>query len=179
MKEYASKPIESLSKDGELLKKMRVWSMYCNENNKQPFILALPLSSKMADFVKELSRLSEIISTPLPSLLVLYKKRREHITSEAEEQHRVKIYEDFHELGKKNPENKLYIYTDDSEHYQQLVSLALKNERMVIFFDAISPTERAENRAKLERTNRLTDFANYIIRNKVVGYPRMLKEARG
>lgn len=49
---------------------------------------------------------------------------------------------------------------------------------MVIFFDAISPTERAENRHKLERANRLTDFANYIIRNKVVGYPRILKEAR-
>lgn len=49
---------------------------------------------------------------------------------------------------------------------------------MVVFFDAISPTERTENRAKLERANRLTDFANFIVRNKVVGYPRILREAR-
>ena len=102
VKEYASKPLETLSKDGELLKKMRAWSMYCNDNNKQPFILAIPLSNKMSDFVKELVKLSEIISVPLPSLLVLYKKRREHMISEAVEQYRVKIYEDFNDLSKKN-----------------------------------------------------------------------------
>ena len=56
--------------------------------------------------------------------------------------------------------------------------MAQKNDRMILYFDSLSSSERTENKAKVERANRLTDFANYITRNRIIGYQKILKEAR-
>jgi hypothetical protein len=78
IRSYAGSLTEAnLTKDqGDLLKKMKAWNIFCHDNQKRPFVAALPLSEKMADFVKELVKLSQIIACPMPSLLLLYKKNK-------------------------------------------------------------------------------------------------------
>jgi hypothetical protein len=74
--------ISNFTKDqGDLLKKMKLWYIFHSDNKKRPFIMGLPLSERMTEIVKELSKMSQYISISMASFLILYKKNKKHMTS--------------------------------------------------------------------------------------------------